>query len=55
MDIYLPAEFHLLKDELNDWRDAASANGIVERLPQPVADDTGAATNGCADPSWRVF
>jgi hypothetical protein len=51
MDVYLPAEFLLLKDELNDWRDAGSANGTVERAP----GDAEAATNGCVDPSWRVF
>ena len=55
MDIYLPAEFHLLKDELNDWRDAGSANGIAERAPPPGADDGEAATNCCVDPSWKVF
>ena len=55
MDIYLPDEFYLLKDELNDWRDSGSANGVGERTPQPATDNREAATNGCVDPSWRVF
>jgi hypothetical protein len=54
MDIYLPADFHELRNAAaDDWRDAPSH---VARELRPEPDDEAVdPVNGCADPLWRVF
>ena len=56
MDIYLPADFYALRDDLNDWRDSGtstetgkSADGATESSHQAMADQ------GEVDPNWRVL
>ncbi|HEX3896418.1 MAG TPA: hypothetical protein VHW73_09420 [Rudaea sp.] len=50
MDIYLPADFYALRENLHDWRDAATPAEPVQ--PQPCPTDE---RNDCADPDWRVL
>jgi hypothetical protein len=49
MDIYLPNDFYQLRDDLPDWREAAS-----QQTPNHHAD-AAAAPDACADPSWKVI
>jgi hypothetical protein len=55
MDVYLPADFYRLRDDLPDWRDVSSACAGTEKSSEqrgvPVTDKA----NACADPQWRVF
>ena len=51
MDIYLPAEFYELRDNLNDWCDATPCERVLDK----AGDCRAAGTDTCADPSWRVF
>jgi hypothetical protein len=46
MDLYLPADYLSLREELDDWRDAAS----VEAQKIRTTD-----TNDDPDPSWQVL
>jgi hypothetical protein len=50
MDIYLPADFYALRENLHDWRDAGTSVDTA-RLQLSPTDER----NGCADPDWRVF
>lgn len=45
MDLYLPADYLSLREELPDWRDAEPDYGAIALPPQeePV------------DPSWKVI
>jgi hypothetical protein len=56
MDIYLPADFYALRDDLNDWRDSGtsadtgkSADSAIDSSHKAMAD------RGEADPNWRVL
>ena len=56
MDVYLPADFYRLRDNLHDWRDAPTAD--TEKWPTPhegFAASHAASADSCADPLWRVF
>jgi hypothetical protein len=56
MDVYLPADFYRLRDNLHDWRDAPTAD--TEKWPAPhegFAASHAASADSCADPLWRVF
>ena len=56
MDVYLPADFYRLRDDLRDWRDAPAS--VVEQSrkieQEPVACDA-QSRNDCTDPLWKVF
>ena len=56
MDLYLPADFHELRDAgIIDWRDARAAQ--VSSIPaenSSIKSDPD-SRNACADPLWRVF
>ena len=49
MDIYLPADFYALRENLHDWRDAGTSTEAIQ--PQLHSADE---RNECADPDWRV-
>ena len=47
MDLYLPADFYRLRDDLNDWRDVGAAT-------EPAAERTAnSAADTCVDPTWQ--
>jgi hypothetical protein len=48
MDIYLPADFYALRENLHDWRDASNEPMQPPPCPTDKRDD-------CADPEWRVL
>ena len=55
MDIYLPADFHLLHDDATtDWRDLPA-----QRISQPARADAATQTQRAAestvDPSWLAI
>ena len=50
MDIYLPADFYALRENLHDWRDAGTSTEAIQSQPRP-ADER----NECADQDWRVL
>jgi hypothetical protein len=55
MDVYLPADFYRLRDDLPEWRDAEANTEkwrSVETAPA-AADST--SRNECADPLWLVI
>jgi hypothetical protein len=54
MDVYLPADFYRLRDDLHDWRDASSSDSDQSRK---IDRDSMCpeSRNDCADPFWRVF
>jgi hypothetical protein len=54
MDVYLPADFCKLRDELPDWRDAppCERNGAETSLRESPYHDAPAT---CADPDWCVI
>jgi hypothetical protein len=49
MDVYLPTDFYQLRDDLPDWRDAAT--GQDNQRHDSAAP---AAPDACADPLWKV-
>jgi len=51
MDLYLPADFYQLRDDLPDWRDAPASARDIE--PPHAAPET--PRDACADPLWKVF
>jgi hypothetical protein len=56
MDVYLPADFYRLRDDLPEWRDAPETN--VEKwrpLENVSAAFDSASRSDCADPLWRVI
>jgi hypothetical protein len=56
MDVYLPADFYRLRDELNDWRDAPGAGLEKSPATERVSDAFDAESrDACADPLWRVI
>ncbi len=55
MDVYLPADFYRLRDDLPDWRDVSSASSGPEKTLDDRSTRAAADTNTCADPQWRVF
>jgi hypothetical protein len=52
MDLYLPADFYQLRDDLSDWRDAPAASREPDVKHAP--SETG-PRDRCADPLWKVF
>jgi hypothetical protein len=50
MDIYLPADFYALRENLHDWRDAGTSTEPAQ-LQSRSTDEN----NDCADPDWRVL
>jgi hypothetical protein len=56
MDVYLPADFYRLRDDLRDWRDAPASDLEHSRKigTEPAACGT-ESRNDCADPLWKVF
>ena len=56
MDVYLPADFYRLRDDLPEWRDAPDARAEKWRPLEtaPAAFDS-ASRDACADPLWQVF
>ena len=56
MDVYLPADFYRLREDLRDWRDAPSVDpGKSHTLEKASAEFNADSRNACADPLWRVF
>jgi hypothetical protein len=56
MDVYLPADFYRLREDLRDWRDASSVDLEKPRTFEKVSAEFNAdSRNACADPLWRVF
>jgi hypothetical protein len=59
MDIYLPAEFHELRNAApDDWRDVYATTASLEKLrmtENPSGASLADSKNSCADPLWRVF
>ena len=56
MDVYLPADFYCLRDDLPEWCDPPATDsgfGKMHVEKAPIADTD--AMNACADPLWRVF
>ncbi len=51
MDIYLPADFYALRDDLNDWRDAGTSSDS-EKSAEGTIDSP---DQGDADPYWKVL
>jgi hypothetical protein len=56
MDVYLPADFYRLRDDLPEWRDAPETNAEKWRPLEnaPAAFDS-ISRDACADPLWRVI
>ena len=56
MDVYLPADFYRLRDDLPEWRDVAAASPekrcAIEKAPAAFATQS---RNDCADPLWQVL
>ena len=52
MDIYLPAEFYELREDLREWRDAPPSDHVCDKTSEAKA---AAASDACADPSWKVI
>ena len=50
MDIYLPADFYALRENLHDWRDAGTSTEPTQSQPRSTNEH-----NDCADPDWRVL
>ena len=56
MDVYLPADFYRLREDLCDWRDAPAADLEKSRADEKASAEFNAdSRNACADPLWRVF
>lgn len=56
MDVYLPADFYRLRDDLRDWRGESASNPQQSRtLEQENAAYGVESRNACADPLWRVI
>ncbi|MDR3386697.1 MAG: hypothetical protein P4L92_06545 [Rudaea sp.] len=55
MDVYLPADFYRLRDNLHDWRDAPAADPEQWLAPRENCTAIHAVSDACADPLWRVF
>ncbi len=55
MDVYLPADFYHLRDDLPDWRDAPTVCADGEKVCNERQAHHADAENACADPLWRVF
>jgi hypothetical protein len=53
MDIYLPADFYALRENLNDWRDAGTS--VESMQSSELHSCSTIELNSCADPNWRVF
>ncbi len=51
MDLYLPADYLRLREELDDWRDAPSTREIESPPFERQAPRQGEGV----DPSWRTF
>jgi len=51
MDIYLPADFYALRDDLNDWR----ASGTSTEDEKSAQGPTDSPDQDEADPNWRVL
>ncbi|MHB8447805.1 MAG: hypothetical protein ACYC7G_07270 [Rudaea sp.] len=52
MDLYLPADYLSLREELDDWRDAPSAREIETSPPREYE---AARQNDSVDPSWKTL
>ncbi len=55
MDVYLPADFYRLRDDLPDWREVSGASSGTEKSHDDRSMRVAADANTCADPQWRVF
>jgi hypothetical protein len=56
MDVYLPADFYRLRDDLPEWRDAPETNTEKWRSIETVPGATDSTSrNECADPLWQVI
>jgi hypothetical protein len=53
MDIYLPADFYALRENLHDWRDAGTS--VESMQSSELHSCSTIEPNSCADPNWRVF
>jgi hypothetical protein len=55
MDIYLPADFHILRDDaVTDWRDAPAPPPSADaRLAPPQTQRI--VAERCVDPSWLAI
>lgn len=51
MDLYLPADYLILREELDDWRDAPACR--YAEAPHRK-HDTDRQTDS-ADPNWKTF
>ena len=51
MDIYLPADFYALRDDMNEWRTLGTSTDSAKSADRTVH----APDQGDADPSWRVI
>ena len=52
MDLYLPADYLSLREELHDWRDAPSS---VDAELSPPREDEAARQTDSVDPSWKTL
>lgn len=52
MDLYLPADYLNLREELDDWRDAPSSR---ETETSPLREYEAARRNDSVDPSWKTL
>lgn len=55
MDVYLPADFYRLRDDLPDWRDASATSTVNDKVFDERTLQAADGVNACADPNWRVF
>ena len=55
MDVYLPADFYRLRDDLPEWRDAPENTEKWRAIETVPAATDSTSRNECADPMWRVI
>jgi len=56
MDVYLPADFYRLREDMYDWRDTPVTDLEKSRTSEKASAELDAhSRNACVDPLWSVF